>query len=402
MQKCNLSVSTMESSQKQRVITFNCTISGDYKLTVTCIKFADKTFTEYFTEPFILRLEEHLYIVLYLYGMDDEIVNIYIYWNVILPEVIEVRRMKLEDEYNIDKEKFKEIAIAQDGALGQIRAIENFLQPRCAKDDLNIIWAKYAAGSSLCQSPNDKGVMHANLHKLFKSSKYRYETVADPDCGRWVALKEILHKRLDLASFTTIWKCLVNTPGILHKAFNKTAIQSAFDKCGIYERSNGKFNPNKILSQCPLWKTLSTHDAQLALEQLPNFYKVFDANKCIPEESFKILLKDCPLVDNSPQNETNINEFVTNRQRCLILGPNLLTENHLMKVEDRISTQVNKFWRKIDPERPKKSQSRLKCWNLCQNPTNLIKCRVSRCTHRFCSNESCQIMLKMHEEIHTN
>jgi hypothetical protein len=35
--------------------------------------------------------------------MDDEIVNIDIYWNVILPEVIEVRRMKLEDEYNIDK-----------------------------------------------------------------------------------------------------------------------------------------------------------------------------------------------------------------------------------------------------------------------------------------------------------
>jgi hypothetical protein len=99
---------------------------------------------------------------------------------------------------------------------------------------------------------------------------------------------------------------------------------------------------------------LSTHDAQLALDQLPNFYKVFDANKCIPEESFKILLKDCPLVDNSPQNETNINEFVTNRQRCLILGPTLLTENHLMKVKDRISTQVNKFWRKIDPERPKK------------------------------------------------
>ena len=64
--KNNLSVSTMETNQKQRVVTFNCTISGDSKLTVTCIKFADRLFTEYSDKPFILHLDTNLYIALYL------------------------------------------------------------------------------------------------------------------------------------------------------------------------------------------------------------------------------------------------------------------------------------------------------------------------------------------------
>ena len=62
-------------------------------------------FTEYSDKPFILHLDTNLYIALYLYGMDDEIVNINIYWNVILPEVLEIRRRKLEDEYNVVLER---------------------------------------------------------------------------------------------------------------------------------------------------------------------------------------------------------------------------------------------------------------------------------------------------------
>jgi hypothetical protein len=39
LRKKKVSVTTHEENHKQRVITFNCTISGDYGLTVTCLNF---------------------------------------------------------------------------------------------------------------------------------------------------------------------------------------------------------------------------------------------------------------------------------------------------------------------------------------------------------------------------
>jgi len=54
----------------------------------------------------------------------------------------------------------------QDGAYEKIQAIENKLIPWCKGHDYGITFAKYAAGCSLTQSPNDKGSMHSNLHRL--------------------------------------------------------------------------------------------------------------------------------------------------------------------------------------------------------------------------------------------
>lgn len=47
LQEHNLSVAAHETSVKQRVLTFSCTISAIGKLTVTCIKVADRMFSDY-------------------------------------------------------------------------------------------------------------------------------------------------------------------------------------------------------------------------------------------------------------------------------------------------------------------------------------------------------------------
>jgi hypothetical protein len=78
----------------------------------------------------------------------------------------------------MDPKKIKWIAIAKDGAHGQIAAIENTLQPESTQNNLNILWGNYAGGASLCQSPNnDKGMMN---HTLFKASSFHYGSVLEP------------------------------------------------------------------------------------------------------------------------------------------------------------------------------------------------------------------------------
>jgi len=122
MKELNLSISTNEKAVKQRVVTFNCTISGNFKMTVICIKFVDRTFTQYQERPLILQLEDRLYIALYQYGMSDKVVNKYIYSEVTIPSTFQNREILLTT--HSPAERYQMIAIAQDGANGQIQAMQ--------------------------------------------------------------------------------------------------------------------------------------------------------------------------------------------------------------------------------------------------------------------------------------
>jgi hypothetical protein len=281
----------------------------------------------------------------------------------------------------------------------QIRAIEESLQPWSVEHSLNITWGKYAAGASLCQSPNDKGMMHSILHKLFKSSKYKYGDYIEPDNGRWRKVKRILKDSLDLSSFKSIWKCLCHAPQFLNKAFTQSSILSGFHKSGIISESDGKFNANTILSQCPQWRKLSNEDGEWLMQQLPHFYKMFQENGCLPEDSFAILNQRCG-VDNA---DLNLDDFVTNRQLCLVLGKNVLTEYHRMRAEDKSSSKLNKEWRQeYNAGRSRSQNSRYKCVNGCSNGTNIVKCSTSRCNFRVCQAEICQAMLLTHGMINNH
>ena len=239
--------------------------------------------TQFNDAPKIIKVEEKTYVVLYHYGMNEEILNHHIYSTVIIKEVVEVRRKLLEDplsRYTIDdpNNPYQYIAIAQDGATGQIKAIENSLHQLCEDENQKIIWAKYAAGASLSQSPNDKGVMHHTLHTLFKSVSFKNEDMIEPHTGGWLMVKNILKNSIESSSFNTVWRCFVYARIYLSKAFNGVALKSAFTAAGIFVPPDGKFDPKKILSQCPHYTKLSNVNAEWLLNQLPRLYQIFAEN----------------------------------------------------------------------------------------------------------------------------
>lgn len=76
----NLAPSTTESLDQKRVITFNCTISGEFQLVCTVIKFADRNFLEFKENPRVYRLnEEGLYVMLHHPSLDDTLLNALMY-----------------------------------------------------------------------------------------------------------------------------------------------------------------------------------------------------------------------------------------------------------------------------------------------------------------------------------
>jgi hypothetical protein len=80
-----------------------------------------------------------------------------------------------------DDNPYRWISINQNGANGQVKAIENSLHNMCAEANQNIIWGKFSAGASMTQTPNDKGAMHHTLHDLFKTSNFRNEERRKPN-----------------------------------------------------------------------------------------------------------------------------------------------------------------------------------------------------------------------------
>jgi len=70
--------------------------------------------------------------------MSDEVVNKYIYSEVIIPSTLQNREILLTT--HSPAERYQMIAIAQDGANGQIQAIENYLHQMCEENAYNIMF----------------------------------------------------------------------------------------------------------------------------------------------------------------------------------------------------------------------------------------------------------------------
>lgn len=383
MENQSVSIATMQPSKKQRSITFSCTISGYSDLAVTCIKFADYNFTNYTTQPKIYKLNTYLFIALYHYDMDDETVNSFIYKDIIIPTVC-TKRMELinhSQTQHTDDNPYKYIAIFQDGAIGQIRAIEHTLLQYCDDNNMNIIFGKYAAGTSLTESPNDHGIMHALLHKFFKSSSdsenIEYTTFD------WIQLKEDLNV-LDSQSFSSVWSCLLRAPNILNRAFTRHNISKAFSEAGIIS-SNGQFSDRRILAHCPHWYNLNSADQNWLISKLPEFYEIFTQNGYIPEETYDNILGERSHIDTPPHRVGMLlNDMVINRQRNLIIGTNMLHVHQLKRKEIQLENS--------------KKQKNKKC-NFCSHlkpvEINWSICKFKGCTFKLCSD--CSFMMSQHE-----
>ena len=88
LQMHSLSVASEEVDSKQRVVSFNCTISGDWRLICSVIKFVDKSFINFNDKPKVFKVEDRRYVCFYRYGLRDKVVNNYVYQSAIIPEVL--------------------------------------------------------------------------------------------------------------------------------------------------------------------------------------------------------------------------------------------------------------------------------------------------------------------------
>ena len=87
---------------------------------------------------------------------------------------------------------YDKMALACDGAYGQIKAIKDVLYSYCLQKRHSILWCQYAGGCSLVQSSNDNGHSHSLLHSNFSSSKFKYHDIADPIETNWLSLQRTL------------------------------------------------------------------------------------------------------------------------------------------------------------------------------------------------------------------
>ena len=124
-------------------------------------------------------------------------------------------------------------------------------------------------------------------------SSFRYDdSLPDPTGKQWKQLKKIL-KALDTASFETDWKCLKWAPDFLSKAYQSKTIKDAFRQSGVLP-----YAPKKILSKCPIFKTLGVAKENKVEALIDNLADEVDEFGLVREIAFENILKNryllCP------------------------------------------------------------------------------------------------------------
>lgn len=87
----HLSVSTDGEQSKQRMITFNITISGAGQAPCKVAKFHDRNFTELTDEPKIFCMAPDLYYVLYHPSLNETVLNNWIFQKCVIPQLEALR-----------------------------------------------------------------------------------------------------------------------------------------------------------------------------------------------------------------------------------------------------------------------------------------------------------------------
>ena len=113
LKSVNYTTSSTEQVVKQRVVKFNCTIAGDGRLTVSVIKFSDHGFATFQNRPRIFKLDDRLYVCLYLHGLADEIVKRYVYEACIIKETVQRRNSVIKQP----QDGLQEVLLSQDAGI---------------------------------------------------------------------------------------------------------------------------------------------------------------------------------------------------------------------------------------------------------------------------------------------
>jgi len=330
-------------------------------------------------------------------------------------------------------ERFQSMAVAQDGALGQIKALLAIVEQinkvisAAEEDDSNtqlneqkeklkhLLFFKYSAACSMTQSPNDKGRMHAIFKQCIRRLQYE-DTIPVPNLPIWTQLGSVLHKALkdDRQSFTAVWKCLVHAPAFLNKAFTEMNILSAYQSAGIIP-----YNSKVILSHNPHFRSLSQEAADFVLGAIDPLSDSFTQHGMVSEEYFSEVLSGFPGVDNSPvRTGKSLNDMATNRQRALMINhPNWLAilaqrlpgaskQGSKQAVGGSASVGADKKGQ-VDGDSTAAGKKRKRATKCCSPLCSAIKgdgdqwskCKggAKNCRKEFCNSDACQKMFQDHK-----
>ena len=214
----------------------------------------------------------------------------------------------------------------------------------------------------MTQSPNDNNRgMHPILKKIYRDSKFRYESIADPSGGKWVLLKAYLKKYLEPASFRTVWKAMCYAPSTLQNACKASSIRSAYHNTGIIDQQklidmqNGSetdpSNPRTILGVNPFFNTFSQEDGEFMLSKINEFAEITSRFGYIPEAEYTKALMGKAYLDNCPLLKPEVkplNDMVTNRQRHIIMSNEAFTDQSRARSENAKTATADKESREIE------------------------------------------------------
>jgi hypothetical protein len=192
---------------------------------------------------------------------------------------------------------------------------------------------KWAAGTSMLQSPNDAGKAHPIFRTHIKGKKGKpTKPLNFDDCPP--GLQEE-HRRLQLTDITPnrkrgFWRLLSNLPGAVAEAFRPRVIKNSWYLCGYYPLSE-----KMILDKCTLWRRLDTagglSDAEkmAVLAAIPRFQDIAAANGRVSDAEMEEAL---PFLRRYPVEKLayDLADLAINRDRCcLILHDRYLPERAL-------------------------------------------------------------------------
>ena len=447
-EKHNIGISTLEDQQQERVLTFNCSITGGNELICNVIKFSDRCFTSLNQTLAVFDMGDGFHVILYCHGMSDTVVNTYMYNCCIIPEATKLRErliakhmeglkrsilstdsqpMELTaDEVPVMTEpdvraKFKWILLMMDGAYGQIKAVLDSVIERSVRLGLNLMIGKTAGGASMIQSVNDSGAGHQILHSLFTNNSFRYDDDfdVDPTSPQWIQLKSTLRRKMEPASFRTVWKAMTQAELFLKTAFTPKNIRSAFLHAGVYP-----LNVDLILDACPHYNKMQTEDAQFVIGCLPQFDQVFEQYGYVPETEYERILHFREGVDNCPAKMGKpLNEMNTSRQRAMLISHPTYLEHLQMNTASEESIRTNAMWRKervvhqqqlqqaaqeVHAAAVQKKRGPNKV--ICSNPMCCArnfdgswkelgweKCKTKQCNIAMCADAACRELMQKHK-----
>lgn len=435
----NIAPSASVETEKRRVISVNCTIAGDGQCVCRVIKFADKNFAELckhkdaktgeeILKPFVCKLsgldEKPLYIMLYLYGMDDTEVEKAMYRKCIFKSIVEHRqRYQQSILTGLEVLHSSQSTASHRAETGRTRsAVAEQTDAAILKE----IEQSLIEGLDICDDVDGAIEEDEFLNGAEGTDDNR------KDCEDWALLlqdgaygqiqaltmklaAEAKEKRIFLGKYAGGCSMTqsVNDVGNMHKVL-KTMFKSSYFRYNDVAECNSRawcelkstlkkhmnsyasfksvwkffkfvdgflqkafctqtvnsafdsagivpFNPRRIMSKNMHYRELSRDRASIVLKLIDEFGAIFEEHGMIPENEFERLLGD--LDNHIPSCGKPLNEMTVNRQRAVVL--NETRTNNL--VATRTAATKRKDYPGVGISSALKRVKRLNCRSGCCN-----------------------------------